>query len=233
MENEKVEKVKVHNVIIMDRSGSMESIKMAAIGGYNELLNGVKAAKEKFADTQLQLLSLVLFDSNSIDTVYWDTDPEAARKLDTNSYVPGACTPLFDAIGVTLNRLQKETADDPTATILVTIITDGYENSSVQFSGASIRSLIEELTKMGWVFAYMGTDHDVSMVTRDLAIKNSMSFDKSDAGTAQAWEKELYARKAYYERVDNIRKEKGDYALFRKENADDWYEDDNVGKENK
>ena len=223
-----IEKVKVHNVIILDRSGSMQSIKKAAIDGYNELLNGVKQAKEKFGDTQIQLLSLVLFDSTSIDTLYWDTDPEAAKQLDEKTYVPGACTPLYDAMGLTINRLQKETADDPNATVLVTVITDGYENCSSKFSGAAIKSLVEELTNMGWIFAYMGTDHDVDQVTKNLSIRNSMCFDKTSAATKQAWDEELDARCAYYAGVAECLEKEADYSLYRKQRSleADYYKKD-------
>ena len=41
----KIEKMKVYNVIIMDRSGSMWSIQKPAIMGFNEVLGGVKAAQ--------------------------------------------------------------------------------------------------------------------------------------------------------------------------------------------
>ena len=69
-------KTKVYNVIIMDRSGSMWDIMTPAIQGYNEVLGGVKADAKRYADTQEQLITLVLFDSTSIDEVYWNGDPE-------------------------------------------------------------------------------------------------------------------------------------------------------------
>jgi hypothetical protein len=54
-------KAQVYNVIILDKSGSMESIRQAAISGFNETLNGIKKAQEKFADTQEHYVSLVAF----------------------------------------------------------------------------------------------------------------------------------------------------------------------------
>ena len=70
-----IEKTKVYNVIIMDRSGSMWDIQKPAIMGFNEVLGGVQAASSKYADTQEQFITLVLFDSVSIDEVYWNADP--------------------------------------------------------------------------------------------------------------------------------------------------------------
>ena len=102
-----VAKTKVYNVIIMDRSGSMWDIQRPAIQGFNEVLGGVKAAKNKYQKTQEQFITLVLFDSSSIDNVYWNEDPDKAAILTQETYVPGACTPLYDAMGRTLTRLEK------------------------------------------------------------------------------------------------------------------------------
>ena len=103
----KIEKTKVYNVIIMNRSGSMWDIQKPAIMGYNEVLGGVKAAANKFSDTQEQFFTLVLFDSASIDEVYWNAPAADAAILTEETYVPGACTPLYDAMGRTLNKLEK------------------------------------------------------------------------------------------------------------------------------
>ena len=54
-------KTQVFNVIILDKSGSMECIRQAAVSGFNEILNGIKKAQEKFANTQEHLVSLLTF----------------------------------------------------------------------------------------------------------------------------------------------------------------------------
>ena len=163
---EKTKKTKVYNVIIMDRSGSMWDIQKSAIQGFNEVLGGIKADAEKYAQTQQHLFTFVLFDSNSIDNVYWNINPIEAKILTTKSYVPGASTPLYDAIGKTLALLQKEVEKDENPSVTITIITDGYENSSVEYEVRDIAKMIEHLKNEGWSFAYMGTDHDVDGVDR-------------------------------------------------------------------
>ena len=54
-------KTQVFNVIILDKSGSMECIRQAAVSGFNEILNGIKKAQEKFANTQEHFVSLLTF----------------------------------------------------------------------------------------------------------------------------------------------------------------------------
>ena len=194
-----IEKTKVYNVIIMDRSGSMWDIQKPAIMGFNEVLGGVKAAQTKYAETQEQFITLVLFDSESIDEVHWNADPAKAEHLTTATYVPGACTPLYDAMGRTLTKLEKELKGDENHSVLVTVITDGYENDSREYDLASVKALVEHLKDQGWTFAYMGTDHDVHAVSIDLSITNVVKFEKTAEETLETFKKERRARERWAE----------------------------------
>ena len=53
-------------------------------------------------------MTLVLFDSTSIDEVYWNANPANAAILTDETYAPGARTPLYDAVGRTLTKIEKE-----------------------------------------------------------------------------------------------------------------------------
>ena len=198
---QKNEKTKVYNVIIMDRSGSMWDIQRPAIQGYNEVLGGVKADAKKFAETQEHYITLVLFDSSSIDEVYWNGDPQKAEILTTETYVPGSSTPLYDAMGRTLTKLQKELKDKENYSVVVTIITDGYENDSHEYNLSAIKALVEHLKAEGWSFAYMGTDHDVHGVTVSLSITNVVQFAKTEAETKATFEKERRARSRHFQKM--------------------------------
>ena len=47
-------KTQIYNLVILDKSGSMESIRKEAIDGYNETLGSIKSTQLKFMDTQEQ-----------------------------------------------------------------------------------------------------------------------------------------------------------------------------------
>ena len=194
-------KTKVYNVIIMDRSGSMWDIQKSAIQGYNEVLGGIKADAKTYADTQEHFMTLVLFDSTSVDNLYWNAKPSELPVLTTETYVPGAATPLYDAMGKTLTRMERELKGDPNHSVIVTIITDGYENCSKEYSLKAVKALIEHLKAEGWSFAYMGTDHDVDGVTVSLSITNVVKFEKTEAETKAVFEKERQARKRYNQKM--------------------------------
>ena len=190
-------KTKVYNVIIMDRSGSMWDIQRPAIQGFNEVLGGVKASARKYTDTQEQYISLVLFDSSAVEFVHWNADPESVPILTSKTYVPGASTPLYDAMGKTLTRLEKELRGDENHSVVVTVITDGYENDSHEYDLAAVRALVEHLKDEGWSFAYMGTDHDVQGVSVSLSITNVIRFEKTEAETLETFRKERRARERW------------------------------------
>ena len=230
MEQE-IKKTKVYNVIIMDRSGSMWEIQKPAIMGYNEVLGGVKAAATKFAETQEQFMTLVLFDSSSIDEVYWNANPADAAILTEETYVPGACTPLYDAVGRTLTKLEKELKGDDNHSVVVTIITDGYENDSHEYNLAAVKSLIVHLKKEGWSFAYMGTDHDVEGVTVSLSITNVVKFEKTETETLKSFKKERHAREMWSHKMDAFNRATPcatmeERVCFNAELADEYYDEE-------
>lgn len=237
MEQE-IKKTKVYNVIIMDRSGSMWEIQKPAIMGYNEVLGGVKAAATKFAETQEQFMTLVLFDSTSIDEVYWNANPADAAILTEETYVPGACTPLYDAVGRTLTKLEKELKGDDNHSVVVTIITDGYENDSHEYNLTGVKSLIEHLKKEGWSFAYMGTDHDVEGVTVSLSITNVVKFEKTEAETLKSFKKERHAREMWSHKMDAFNRATPcatmeERVCFNAELADEYYDEEPKKKRTK
>ena len=103
-------------------------------------------------------------------------------------------TPLYDAIGTTITRVHTLKAKEENSLAIVTIITDGYENASHEFTLTAIRSLIESYKEQGWQFTYIGADHDVEQVAFSLHIDHHLQFDKSEAGTKAMFAKERRSR---------------------------------------
>lgn len=164
----------------------------------------VKAAAKKFEETQEHYFTLVLFDSASIDEVYWNARIGDAAILTEETYVPGASTPLYDAMGRTFSKLEKQLKGEENYSVVVTVITDGYENSSSEYNLVSVKKMIEHLKKQGWSFAYMGTDHDVEGVTVGLSITNVIKFDKTAEDTLETFKRERRARERYLMEIDDF-----------------------------
>lgn len=136
-------------VILLDRSGSMQSEKQETIGGFNGYLDGLK-------DPNLKV-TVVQFDTVGIDTLCDGKPPKDAARLNDDTYVCRGGTPLYDALGRTINRIQAEAGED---NVLFVTLTDGQENSSSEFTQDAARKLIKEREAKGWTFAYIGVGVD-------------------------------------------------------------------------
>lgn len=189
-------KTKVFNLIILDESGSMSCIERQALNGLNETLQTIRRAQDKFPD-QEQLVSIFPFESGNIRLLRDKVSIKEVNDLRPDEYNPGACTPLYDAIGFGINSIRKAVTDDDS--VLVTIITDGEENSSEEYSGKAIATIIDELKKKGWMFTYIGANQDAVSVAMTINITNAMNFVQDDAGTKAMFEKERRSRERYFE----------------------------------
>ena len=190
-------KTQVYNLVILDKSGSMESIRTEAINGYNETLGSIKSTQLKFLDTQEHFVSLAAFCDCGIDMIYDMTPIKDAEKLTREKYDPCCCTPLFDAIGKTVKTLKKKIADVEDAAVLVTIITDGYENSSKEWDAKGVSKLIEECKEDGWMFSFIGAGEDVVKVATTISITNTMVWENTSEGTKKMFDEENEARERY------------------------------------
>ena len=197
-------KPQVYNLVILDQSGSMESIRTEAINGYNETLGSIKATQLKFLDTQEHFVSLAAFCDCGIDMIYDMTPIKDAEKLTREKYDPCCCTPLFDAIGKTVKTLKKKIADVEDAAVLVTIITDGYENSSKEWNGKAVSKLIEECKEEGWMFSFIGAGEDVIKVATTISITNTMVWENTVEGTKKMFDEENDARMKFCSKHDSI-----------------------------
>ena len=193
---------KIYNLIILDESGSMDHIRMQALSGANETLQTIRMAqKENPADNQM--VSFVTFDSHpgrpAVRPLILCEKIDTVKDIELDQYQPYGGTPLYDAMGRTLTKLEKELKGDENHSVVVTVITDGYENDSHEYDMASIKALVEHLKDEGWSFAYMGTDHDVHGVSVSLSITNVIKFEKTEQETLETFRKERRARDRWYE----------------------------------
>ena len=175
----------IYNVIILDESGSMTAIYDQALTGINEVLSGIRKTREDFPDQQ-HYVTIVTFEGNGISGVKTRRDRVAIEKVEDFSrkdYRPGGCTPLYDAMGKTLNTLEGQIHEDDR--VMATIITDGYENASEEYSGKTVKSLVSRLREKGWTFAYIGANQDAVEVARDLNISNALNFNATPEGVCQ------------------------------------------------
>ncbi|MGN1214586.1 MAG: VWA domain-containing protein [Bacteroidaceae bacterium] len=200
-----IKKTQVFNVIILDRSGSMCSIREAAVQGFNETLAGIKKAQEKFADTQDHFVTLVTFCSCETKHVFDKTPAADAQPLKLDDFQPCCTTPLYDAMGITLTAMHKHVKEIEDSVVVATIITDGMENASREYSGKAIKELVERLRGEGWTFTYMGANQDAVEVASELSIRNSRNFAYSHKGTCDSMAKDSSTRMNFFNRLSTLK----------------------------
>ena len=195
MKTTEVKATRVHNLIIVDESGSMECIRKQAFTGMNETLQTVRMMQKKYPN-QLQYVTLLTFDSEHTKLHYDNTPADKTTDIAWKAYNPCAATPLYDAIGKGVSKVNAQVEDGDH--VLVTIITDGYENSSNEWTLKMVRTLIEKLKKQNWTFTLIGTDNlDVEEMAHSFAIDEHLEFQQDDEGTKAMFARERRSRERY------------------------------------
>ena len=99
-------------------------------------------------------------------------------------------------MGYSLTKLEASVTDEDL--VLVTIITDGYENSSREYDEDSIKALVERLSYKDWAFAYIGANQDAVAVAKAIGIDNALNFSPDEEGIREMWKRESASRERYY-----------------------------------
>lgn len=188
----------IYNLIILDRSGSMSSIAREAVNGLNETIGSVRSFARRHRESK-NYLTLVSFCSCSLEYVYTEQNALDAKSMTQEDFRPCCCTPLNDTIGSACTRLMRIIEGRRDVNVSVTIITDGYENASKEWTHEGVRRLIENLRAKGWLFSYIGADHDVEKTAGSLSIPNHLEFVKSEEGTSRMFAKEINSRQRWME----------------------------------
>ena len=188
----------VYNLLILDESGSMEVVREATIRGFNELVQSVQGLAREFPEKK-QVVSLTTFNGAGIREKLFLQESSALQPLTMADYRPDSMTPLHDAIGQSVSKLRNVLITTGAANyqVLVTVLTDGEENASKEFTRPVIRQLIEQLKEQNWTFTYIGANHDVDQAADGLAIDNKLAFTQNAEEMDAMFIKERYARRRY------------------------------------
>ena len=164
-------KARIYNLIIVDESGSMGHLREATLSGINETIGTIRSAQEEFKETQEHTLTLVTFDTGNTPYVRTMIDNKPITDvMEFTDYMPNGCTPLYDAMGLSLTRLHDRIKDDPDAAAVVTVLTDGLENASREWTSSALRSLIEKINALGLKF---GIWMEPEMISEDSELYRS------------------------------------------------------------
>lgn len=185
-------KLNAITLLIMDQSGSMLPILGAVEESYQGIVGSIK--NEITTMPQLdQFVSLWQFGNDRVREALPFKQILEAEEVPKVDFIANGSTPLLDAIGHSLQKLETEmiqrNMNEKNTIVSVAIFTDGEENSSREFQLSEITRTIDKLTLRGWKFQYFGTDHDVLSAAQKLNIKEVVSFAKNAKEFKQVGEK--------------------------------------------
>jgi hypothetical protein len=171
---------------VLDRSGSMQTIKQATMEAFNGFLNSQKAGEG------VAQMSLVQFD-DQYEVLYVSTLIGRARELTEKTYQPRGSTALLDAIGRTIiatgERLCKLREEQRPGTVIFVTLTDGYENASHEFTLQRINEMIrEQRDTYSWQFIFLGANQDAIATAAQMGVgaAQAMTYNATAAGARGA-----------------------------------------------
>lgn len=193
-----------HNIILMDQSGSMSSLRETAIDGAQEIINSIRVAQDTIKNAG-QNLTLAFFDgAQELRLKYVvENQPIGDAIADLEQYSPDGNTPLHDAIGtVIMNHLPKVGPHDY---VMMTIITDGLENASQKYYAADIKAIVDSLSAKNWAFTYIGANQDAILEGGRIGIRDSYNYDNTRSGYRRMIGSENLRRNHEISRITNQR----------------------------
>jgi uncharacterized protein YegL len=195
---------KIMETIVIDKSGSMHSIRQQVVTTINER---IQQAKQNSQDGDEITINIISFDGNIYENV-WGVKATEVPEATTGDYNPNGGTALYDAIAYTLKKIEK-TCQDPEMNHLVVVITDGEDTSSTHFNDTNkLKALITEHQTNGKVtLTYVGCDEKKVMKEAQklgIPITNCASWSNDNTHLAESAFKNL--NKRLYKYYDNTKR---------------------------
>ena len=181
--------------LLLDMTASMSVNKEAAMDACNEFLEGLSGDGGQSPGYD-SLFTLGVFNSNiGLERVVKEVPIQKAPKIDHEHYRPDGATPLYDAIGQSMDLLEQHAGP-----VMFIIQTDGEENSSQHMSREDVIKRIAQKTALGWQFVYLGCGIDAMKNGGDIGIPvgNTMSYSRS--GSKEAFLCLASSTRAYLDR---------------------------------
>ena len=173
-----------HICVVLDASGSMESIE-----------NDVKGSFSNFLQTQREIEGKTVFDlfqfSDEVTRLVKSADLALFKDDLMKKYKCSGCTALNDAVCTAIDTIGKEFAAMPENErpehVLFAIITDGEENASRKFTTEDVKDRIEHQTNVyNWNFDFLAANQDAFATGRQMGLmmEDCATFEASPEGAS-------------------------------------------------
>ncbi len=159
----------LHYALILDQSGSMQDLKSITISSFNEQIDSILSRMKKNPESDVKITFCVFNEEVELRSVA--TDIHHIERLNKQNYQPNSCTALYDAMGITLLRMQEMVKSGDK--VFVAIFTDGLENASKTYTSADIVHKLEDAKLKGWNIRFFCSIHDVDLFSESLRLNKN------------------------------------------------------------
>lgn len=198
MAKKKVTKKRFTNLIIIDASGSMASKLEEVKGGIRQLFKNIR--EDAVKNPEINSTTIVVDFSSAKDFNVLVNSSNVDSLLDSiaDKYTTRGMTALFDAIGTSFRMVPTDQDG-----VFITVITDGAENDSKEFTADSVRSLISNAKTNKWAVTFMGADENAMLAAKNIGIStgNSLFVSNDSFGIKKGFAASSLSRTAYYTSV--------------------------------
>jgi len=180
-------------IFVIDRSGSMTSIRTDMIGGFNAFIKAQRDAN--IGDCRVFAYQ---FDTE-YTTIFENLDVNKVPNLTEETYQPRGGTALYNSLGKTIvdigTKLSALPESERPERVLVVTITDGEDNSILtnfkvsEYTSEKVKEMVKHQTEAyKWDFAYIGANQDAWAVGSTMGVTNNLNYVADSAGTAMAFD---------------------------------------------
>lgn len=177
---------KCHITMILDRSGSMASIRTDVIGAVNKFIDDQKSVPGECTFTLVQF-----DDKDPYEVIQNQVRMSEARHLTAETFAPRGNTPLLDAIGKGIASLGDDLRKLPEASrpgkVIFVVETDGQENASKEYTRQQVADMIKLQTETyKWQFVFLGANQDAiaTGAGMNIAQTSSLTYAANAAGVS-------------------------------------------------
>lgn len=155
---------------------------------FNNLTNNIKHLAQEYRATQEHYITLVLFGGKRIRLVYDNVPIDEISPLTIWKYAPYGMTPLYDAIGFTLCHTEIYVEKIADAVVWVSVITDGIDNSSEEYTLERLHGFICDLRGKGWFFTLMTANNNDLQNLTSIGFSEAQYFSCDEIGVKKAFD---------------------------------------------
>lgn len=187
----------MHAYILLDRSGSMQSLWVEALSSVNAYAK--ELSNKTDGDAVDGHITLAVFDGQEglqfdllrrkQPALHWEkvTDREAA---------PRGMTPLLDALG---RLIALAETDNPDKAVIV-VMTDGQENASREVTRDGVKAALDRVKAKGWDVVFLGANFDNISDASAVGVFASQQMAMAPGTMSASMERMAKKSRAYFAR---------------------------------